>query len=146
MSKHPLSTIGYERQTQAQVIDRLTAAGIDTLIDVRAVASSRRAGFSKSLLAASLAEAGIEYVHLRQLGTPKAGRDAARHGRIGEMTAIFEGHLAEPAAQIELSRAETMARDRKVALLCFEHEAACCHRRIVADRLRERLSCEVVDL
>ncbi len=146
MSSPILSTIGYESQTQDAVIARLKAAGVETLIDVRAVAASRRAGFSKTLLAASLAEAGIEYVHLRQLGTPKPGRDAARKGRVAEMTAIFEDHLAEPAAQLELARATEMAADRKVALLCYEAEACGCHRRIVADRIREALSCEVVDL
>jgi uncharacterized protein (DUF488 family) len=146
MPQHPLATIGYESETQQQVIERLKAARIDTLIDVRAIAASRRAGFSKSLLASSLAEAGIEYIHLRQLGTPKAGRDAARHGRIAEMTAIYEGHLAEPTAQVELARATAMAEDRRVALLCYEQDANCCHRKIVAAHIRERLHCQIVDL
>jgi uncharacterized protein (DUF488 family) len=143
---NPLATIGYERDTQAGVIDRLKAAGVEVLIDVRAVAASRRAGFSKTLLAASLAEAGIEYRHLRQLGTPKPGRDAARHGRIDEMHAIYEEHLAEPAAQLQLTEAVEIARDHRAALLCFEAEAARCHRRIVADLIHDRLGCEVVDL
>ena len=64
-----LATIGYENDTQPQMIARLKDAGVETVIDVRAVASSRKAGFSKSLLAASLAEAGIGYYHLRDLGT-----------------------------------------------------------------------------
>ena len=141
-----LATIGYERDTQAGVIERLVAAGVDTLVDVRAVASSRRAGFSKTLLAASLAEAGIAYVHLRQLGTPKPGRIAARHGRIAEMRAIFMAHLAEPAAQLELARATEIAAKHRAALLCFEADAAGCHRRILAERIRQVLCCEVVDL
>src|SRR3569833_4765664 len=100
-----LSTIGYEAATQAAVIDKLKQAGVEVLVDVRAVAASRRAGFSKTLLAASLAEAGIDYRHLRQLGTPKPGRDAARHGRIDEMHAIYEEHQTEPAAQLQLAEA-----------------------------------------
>lgn len=143
---NPLATIGYERDTQAGVIDRLKAAGVEVLIDVRAVAASRRAGFSKTLLAASLAEAGIAYEHLRQLGTPKPGRDAVRHGRIDEMRAIYAEHLTEPAAQLQLAQATEIARDRRAALLCFEAEPAHCHRRIVADLIHERLGCEVVDL
>src|ERR1700756_3744893 len=87
-----LATIGYETATQAEIIDRLARAGVEVLIDVRAVAASRRAGFSKTVLAASLRAAGIDYVHLRQLGTPKPGRDAAHHGRIAEMHAIYEAH------------------------------------------------------
>ena len=142
----PLATIGYEAATQDAVIDRLKAAGVELLVDVRAVAASRRAGFSKTVLAASLAEAGIGYVHLRQLGTPKPGREAARKGRIAEMTAIFEEHLAEPAAQLELAAAKELAAERKIALLCFEADHRGCHRKILADRLCEDLGCAVEHL
>jgi uncharacterized protein (DUF488 family) len=141
-----LATIGYEAEPQAAVIDRLKAAGVQVVIDVRAIAASRRAGFSKTLLASSLADAGIEYVHLRQLGTPKAGRDAARKGHVGEMRAIFEDHLAEPAAQVELARATEIARDRKAALLCYEADASGCHRAIVADRICEAIGCGIENL
>lgn len=141
-----LATIGYESETQGAVIERLKQAGVELLIDVRAVAASRRAGFSKTLLAASLKDAGIDYVHLRQLGTPKPGRDAARKGRIDEMRAIFEDHLAEPGAQLELAKATEMARERKAALLCYEADACGCHRAIVAERIRETLRCEVENL
>jgi uncharacterized protein (DUF488 family) len=132
-----LATIGYEAALQAAVIDRLKTAGVEVLIDVRAVAASRRAGFSKGVLASSLAEAGIEYVHLRHLGTPKPGRDAARKGRIAEMRAIFEDHLEEPAAQLELARAIEIAGGRKTALLCYEADHTGCHRSIVAERMVE---------
>ena len=142
----PLATIGYEAATQDAVIDRLKAAGVDLLVDVRAVAASRRAGFSKTVLAASLAEAGIGYVHLRQLGTPKPGREAARKGRIAEMTAIFEDHLTEPAAQLELAAAKELAAERKIALLCFEADHRGCHRKILADRICEDLGCAVEHL
>ena len=141
-----IATIGYESDTQGAVIQRLKDADVKVLIDVRAVAASRRAGFSKSLLAASLAEAGIEYVHLRDLGTPKSGRDAARAGRVDEMRRIFEEHLEEPAAQIQLARAAEIAGDRKAALLCYEADACGCHRQIVAQRLSEQLGLKVEDL
>ncbi len=146
MTTQPLATIGYERQTQDVVIARLKAAGVETLVDVRAVASSRLAGFSKTLLAASLAEAGIGYVHLRQLGTPKPGRDAARKGHIAEMTAIFEDHLAEPGAQLELAQAKELVATKKVALLCFEADHHGCHRKILAERICEDLGCPVEHL
>ncbi len=137
MSKNTsLATIGYEQATQAAVIDKLKAAGVEVLIDVRAVAASRRAGFSKTILANSLAEHGIDYVHLRALGTPKAGRDAARHGRIAEMHAIYEKQLELPEAQFQLAKAADIASKRKAALLCFEADPTRCHREIVAERLR----------
>lgn len=141
-----LATIGYEMAPQAEVIDALKAAGVQVLIDVRAVAASRRAGFSKGLLSSSLHDAGIDYVHLRELGTPKPGRMAARAGRIAEMRKIFEAHLAEPAAQLQLAQAIEIARARKAALLCYEADHAGCHRSIVADRMVEAAGFEVENL
>ena len=141
-----LATIGYEKATVADVVARLKAAAVEVVVDVRAVASSRRPGFSKTMLAANLAEAGIDYVHLRQLGTPSAGRTAARAGRVAEMHAIFEKHLEEPAAQLELVRAAEIVTARKSALLCYEADAAGCHRSIIADRLRERLPLQIEHL
>lgn len=143
---HPLATIGYESALQADVIQRLSSAGVEVLIDVRAVAASRRAGLSKTLLAGSLAEAGIDYLHLRDLGTPKPGRDAARKGRIAEMHAIFHNHMEEPAAQLALVKATEVARGRRAALLCYEADHAGCHRAILAGWIREALGCEVVNL
>ena len=141
-----LATIGYELTPQAKVIDALKEAGVEVLIDVRAVAASRRAGFSKGLLSASLEDAGIEYVHLRELGTPKPGRIAARAGRTAEMRAIFEAHLAEPAAQVQLAQAVEIAKGRKVALLCYEADHKGCHRAIVAERMCEAVDFEVENL
>ena len=142
----PLATIGYEAATQGEVIGKLRDAAVEVVIDVRAVAASRRAGFSKTLLAASLAEAGIDYVHFRELGTPKPGRDAARKGQVAKMHQIFEAHLAEPAAQLQLAQATEIAGERKTALLCYEADAAGCHRRILAERIRAATGCAVEDL
>jgi uncharacterized protein (DUF488 family) len=133
----PLATIGYEMAPQARVIDALKAAGVEVLIDVRAVAASRRAGFSKGLLSASLQDAGIDYVHLRELGTPKEGRMAARKGKTAEMRRIFEAHLAEPAAQLQLAQAIEIAKGRKAALLCYEADHRGCHRSIVVERMQQ---------
>jgi len=130
-----LATIGYEQATQEAVIEKLRGAKVQVVIDVRAVAASRRAGFSKTILANSLAEHGIDYVHLRALGTPKAGREAARHGRIEEMHAIYEQQLATPEAQLQLREAADIAGTRKAALLCFEADHTRCHREIIAGRL-----------
>jgi uncharacterized protein (DUF488 family) len=141
-----LATIGYEDQSLDNVIGRLKKARVQMVVDVRAVAASRRPGFSKSILAASLAGHGIEYVHLRQLGTPKEGRLAARSGRIDDMHRIFEKHLEEPAAQLELARAAELAQQHRIALLCYEADAGHCHRAIIADRLCKRLKCKVRDL
>ena len=142
----PLYTIGYEDQPQAGVIAKLKAAGVAEVIDVRAVAASRRAGFSKTVLSHSLQDEGVGYLHLRDLGTPKPGRDAARKGYIREMRAIFEEHLETPAAGLALERAIAESQERPVALLCYEADAAGCHRRIVAERIHARTGAQVIDL
>lgn len=133
----PIATIGYERAPLGDVINRLRAAEVELLIDVRAIAASRRPGFSKTVLAGSLDEAGVSYLHLRDLGTPKAGRQAARAGRTSEMRAIFERHLATEGATAALAHAAELSRDARVCLLCYEADAACCHRAIVAERMAE---------
>ena len=144
--RRPIFTIGYEQATLAQVIAALTSAGVDLLIDVRAVAASRRAGFSKTILAASLRDVGVDYLHLRDLGTPKAGRDAARAGRCEEMRAIFSGHLEEPAAVQAFQHLQAIAAERRVCLLCYEADPGCCHRQVLTTRLTERVPRQVVDL
>lgn len=141
-----LFTIGYESATQAQVITRLKAAGVKRLVDVRAVAASRRAGFSKTILSESLNAEGIDYRHLRALGTPKAGRDAARRGRIDEMRALFDDHLMGPEAQLALAELEALAAETPTALLCFEADHGTCHRAVLAERLAEGRGFEVAPL
>ena len=98
-----VGTIGYQASTVDSFLAALGAAHIELVVDVRAVASSRRPGFSKSRLAASLAEAGIGYVHLRGLGTPATGRAAARAGRFPELRRIYQRHLATLEAKAELA-------------------------------------------
>lgn len=141
-----LFTIGYEGAPQAEVIAQLQAAGVRRLIDVRAVAASRRAGFSKTVLALSLAEAGIDYVHLRALGTPKAGREAARKGRVEDMRAIFAEHLNDPDAISAFERLRALVQTASSALLCFEADPGGCHRAVLAERLAAETGAEIVNL
>jgi uncharacterized protein (DUF488 family) len=141
---HPVATIGYEAATMDRFLAALRAEGVELLVDVRALASSRRPGFAKTALAANLAEAGIEYLHLRGLGTPADGRAAARAGRHAEMQRIFLEHLETRAAEADLDRLADLVRGgRRVCLLCFEADPAHCHRSLVAKALGDRLPIEV---
>ena len=133
-----LFTIGYEGLVQNQLLDLIASAGVQTLLDVRAVPLSRKAGFSKNLLAASLRARGIAYHHDCRLGTPKPGRDAARRGATREMYAIFERHMATGAAQDGLAEAVALATAGPICLLCFERAPHDCHRSIVAAMIRQR--------
>ena len=141
-----LFTIGYEGKTQAEMLAELEAARVELVIDVRAVAASRRPGFSKTALANGLKEHGIDYLHLRPLGTPAAGREAARAGRIAEMRAIYAEQLETPEAGLALEQALAEASLRPAALLCYEREAPDCHRSMLAQLMVEREPFEVRDL
>lgn len=128
-----LFTIGYGAATPDRVIAALRGAGVTTLVDVRAIANSRRPGFAKTALSAALADAGIGYWHARALGTPAAGRAAVRAGRPGVMRGIFAAHLAGVEAQAGLAELGERAGRETVCLLCLEADPAHCHRTLVAE-------------
>ena len=128
MTAKRIFTIGYEGATQDEVIAALQKGGVERVIDVRAVPLSRKPGFSKNVLAAGLREAGIGYVHLKALGTPPAGREAARKGRWPEMNRIYAEQLETPEAGAEAAQMVMLAEQAPSALLCFERDPAHCHR------------------
>lgn len=137
-------TIGYEGSTQAEFIAALSQAGVERVIDVRAVPLSRKPGFSKNVLAASLKAAGIDYVHLKALGTPPEGREAARKGRHEVMERVYAAQLETPEAGVQAAQMIALAEEKPSALLCFERDPAQCHRTLL--RGSALPDAEVVDL
>lgn len=137
-------TIGYEATTMADFLAALKGAGVERVIDVRALPLSRRPGFSKNILAATLNEAGVEYVHLKNLGTPKPGRDAIKKGDVATMEAVYQNQLGLPEAQAEAARMRALAAEKPSALLCFERNPEHCHRTLLLKAEGE--GAEVVDL
>ena len=137
-------TIGYEGATQAELIAALAEAGVRQVIDVRAVPLSRRPGFSKNVLAAGLAEAGIGYTLLKPLGTPPDGREAARKKRWADLERIYAGQLATPQAIEAADQMIDIAVKAPSALLCFERMPGECHRSLLIDAVAP--NAEVVDL
>jgi uncharacterized protein (DUF488 family) len=142
-----LFTIGYEQAKSSAVIGELQRAGVGLVVDTRAVAASRRPGFSKRQLAAGLDEAGIGYLHLQKLGTPKEGRDAARGGHLTKLFDIYEKHLATPDARTQLDELTTIVKaGRPVCLLCYERDVDHCHRKRIAQLICERTGATVEHL
>jgi uncharacterized protein (DUF488 family) len=129
-------TIGYEGTDIERFIATLKATGVTIVADVRAVALSRKKGFSKTALRARLADAGIAYMHFIELGDPKPGREAARAGHYDEFRSIYARHLSENQSQIALASLEKTAEEATTCLLCFERDPSVCHRSIVAERLQ----------
>jgi uncharacterized protein (DUF488 family) len=126
-------TIGYEGTTVGEFIAALHKAGVRRLIDVRALPLSRRPGFSKTALRGALEEAGIEYLHLKALGTPADGRAAARAGRHADLERIYAGQLELPEAIAQSAQMLALANEMPSALLCMEREPAHCHRTLLLD-------------
>ena len=139
-----LFTSGYEATTVPEFIAALGKAGVERVIDVRALPLSRRPGFSKTPLSAALAEAGIDYVHLKALGTPAEGRSAARAGRHADLGRIYAGQLELPEAMAQSAQMLELAKEKPSALLCMEREPAHCHRTLLLEAVAS--DAEVIDL
>jgi uncharacterized protein (DUF488 family) len=137
-------TIGYEKATQAEVIAALQAGGVERVIDVRAVPLSRRPGFSKNVLAAGLAEQGIDYVLLKALGTPPEGREAARRHDLETLRRVYSSQLEQPEAIVQSQQMLELAAEKPSALLCFERDPSGCHRTLLLHMVAP--DADVVDL
>lgn len=133
-----LCTLGYEGLAWAEFVQTLRSAEIEEVIDVRHLPLSRRPGFSKRPLAAGLHEAGIAYRHLRALGTPPEGREAHKRLQWDRFWAVVEQSLSTLDAEAALEQAAGAASARRCCLLCVEADPCICHRKRVADLLRER--------
>jgi uncharacterized protein (DUF488 family) len=143
----PLFTIGYQQATPPKVFEALEDAKVDVVIDTRAVAASRKPGFSKRQLAAGLDEHGIGYIHLQGLGTPKEGRLAARSGHIDKLFSIYQKHLKTEKAREEMDELVALAKTgKRLCLLCFERDPKECHRQWIAEIVHERTGAKVEHL
>jgi uncharacterized protein (DUF488 family) len=146
-SAAPLFTIGYERATSDAVLGELKRVGVTLVVDTRAVAASRRPGFSKRHLAASLDDNHIGYLHLRALGTPAEGRQAARAGDLDTLWRIYGKHLETAGAQAALDELLAIVRSGPaVCLLCYERDPAHCHRSHIAEIIHARAGVRVENL
>ncbi|HLA21175.1 MAG TPA: DUF488 domain-containing protein [Pseudolabrys sp.] len=143
----PLFTIGYEQAKPDAVLRELKRAKIALVVDTRAVAVSRRPGFSKLQLAAALDDAGITYIHLQKLGTPAEGRQAARSGDLDTLWRIYDQHIKTPEAQEALAELIALIKaGKRVCLLCYERDPNECHRSRIAALVKKRTRVKVEDL
>ncbi len=138
-----LGTIGYEAADINDFLETLRVAKVDVLVDVRDIAVSRRKGFSKTALSLALESHGIEYIHLRGLGDPKPGREAARRGDFDAFKKIFGEHMYTEKAVADLNRAIEISSTQRACLMCYERDPTNCHRTIVARTISEHNQCKI---
>ncbi|MFH9332551.1 DUF488 family protein [Streptomyces althioticus] len=141
-----LWSAGYEGRDIDSFVASLLDSRIDVVADVRLTPISRKKGFSKTRLGQALAEADIEYTHLRGLGNPKDNRAPFWDGRLDVGRARFRGVLRSEAAQSDLDRLAQHARQSRVAVLCFEKDESRCHRQVVLETVRKRAAVPVSPL
>jgi uncharacterized protein (DUF488 family) len=139
-------SIGYERAGFPAFLAALEEARIEAIVDVRDLPNSRRAGFAKTMLTNNLATAGIEYVPMKALGTPKAGRLAHRAGDKETFWEIVDDALARPEARLAIEHVALLAKSKRACLMCFEHDWRDCHRARVCELLAETHGIEAVHL
>jgi uncharacterized protein (DUF488 family) len=130
-------SLGYEGLDLGEFVALLRRHGIRQVADVRDLPLSRKKGFSKGPLGARLAAEGIGYLNLRTLGAPRDLRQAKRAGMdLAAFRRAYARHLRDGKA--ELAKLAALAAEAPTALLCYERDAAQCHRIVLEQRLRRR--------
>lgn len=147
--KIQLMTAGYEGQSQDEFVAKLLKAGVKRVIDTRFTPASRKKGLSKTPLAARLAEEGVDYYHLKELGTPKPWRDDYHKDHdFAKLARRYRPYLDEHLGA--LRTVFELASERPSVLICYEAEAHLCHRSLIAVRMtevfKEQAAIEVIDL
>ena len=148
MTPSTIFTIGYEGHDPDSFVRALRKANVQRVVDIRELPLSRKAGFSKTPLAAGLKAAGIAYSHVKALGTPRAvrhalkaggsvrpargGEDASQRVRIEDFRRDYLKHVAQNMDAVR--ELEDVARRERCALLCVERELDVCHRGLLAPR------------
>jgi uncharacterized protein (DUF488 family) len=133
-------TVGHSNRPLAEFISILTSHGISRILDVRRYPASRKwPHFNAASLAASLPDAGIEYVGLPHLGGRRRPRpDSPHRAWREEGFRGFADFMDTPEFAAGLAEIERLAADRPSALMCAEALPWKCHRSLVADALVAR--------
>lgn len=144
-----LFTVGYEGTHIEEFADFLKAKGVKLVADVRKNPISRKKGFSKNKLAENLRLKGIDYVHRPGLGVPSAWRKLNKDKKLSraKMFRDYEEKIL-PEHEAEILELCALMKSGGLALLCYEADAADCHRSwVVAEMKRKcKRKFNVVDL
>lgn len=136
----PVFTVGHSTRSTEELLALLTGHGIEVLVDVRRYPGSRRhPQFSREVLARSLEEAGIRYVHEPDLGgRRKASPDSPHTAWRVEAFRGYADHMETPEFAAALERLMRRAENQAVVILCAEAVPWRCHRRLISDALVAR--------
>ncbi|HEY7255051.1 MAG TPA: DUF488 domain-containing protein [Solirubrobacterales bacterium] len=154
-----IATIGVYGFDQATFLRALAGADVDIVVDVRqrrGVRGSEYAWANSRRLQTALAEAGVEYRHMKELAPTTAMREAqyredARRGEgkrsRTELAPVYRRLYTEQVLDpADLSTLIDLTAERRPALLCVERDARACHRSLIAERLRREAGVSIRDL
>jgi len=131
-----LFTVGYQGTRIDSFIAQIKKHEINCLIDVREIPLSRKPGFSKTSLSGHLANNNIRYIHLKELGSPKSLRENLKiDNDYATFFAGMEEHLLDKQDAIE--NAYFFITNNTCCLMCYERLADNCHRKVVANKIKE---------
>jgi uncharacterized protein (DUF488 family) len=130
-------TIGYEGSTIDEFIKKLNKKAINTLIDIRERPLSRNRNFSKTKFSEYLQAAGINYIHIRKLGSSKELRDKLH--KDNNYDSFFEQyHQYLETIENEMNKLyEDVITKNVSCLMCVERDHFKCHRKIVSEKIKE---------
>lgn len=130
-------TVGHSTRPIAEFIELLQSNGVLQLADIRTIPKSRRnPQFSADSLAASLRDAGIDYVHLKELGGLRhPRRDSVNTGWRNAGFRGYADYMQTPEFEAAVGRAIDLARRKPTAFMCAEALPWRCHRSLLADAL-----------
>ena len=138
ITKMQLFTIGFTKKSAEEFFTRLAEAGVKRVIDIRLNNVSQLAGFAKKedLRYFLGVIGGIEYLHLPELAPTQEILDEYKKHK-GDWSVYEKKFLALMA---ERKVEEKLPRDifDWGCLLCSEDQPQHCHRRLVAEYLREK--------
>jgi uncharacterized protein (DUF488 family) len=139
-SHQPIFTIGHSTRPIDEFIALLSSNGVKRLIDIRTIPKSRHnPQFNGDSLGRALERAGMEYVHLKELGGLRRARSDSPNA--GWRNASFRGYadyMQTEEFEKAMARAIELAGERSSALMCAEAVPWRCHRSLVADALLVR--------
>jgi uncharacterized protein (DUF488 family) len=130
-------TVGHSTRSADEFLTLLTDAGVTRLADVRAYPSSRRhPHFNRAAMSSWLRDAGIDYVHMPDLGGRRTpAPDSPNRGWRESAFQGYADHMASEPFRRALAALEVAARTSPTAIMCAEAVWWRCHRRLIADAL-----------
>lgn len=138
-------TVGHSNRSEEEFLALLGANRLEKVVDVRRFPGSRRQPhFSREQLSKTLEGAGIEYLHLPELGGRRGAKESPGvDASVGEGWRVagfanYARYMQTPNFERALGQLEEAAADARTTTMCSEAVWWRCHRQLIADAMLVR--------